>query len=355
MFGYGEKIKIQVFGQSHSPAMGVVMDGFPAGVPVDEEGLRAFMERRAPGRNAFSTSRREPDEVEFLSGVAEGVTTGAPICALIRNKDTRSKDYDQLRDIPRPSHADYAAYCKYGASRDHRGGGEFSGRLTAPLCIAGYLCMTLLAEKGIQIGAHIASVGGVWDDLYPETEIPSALLHASAGKDFPVLNDQKGLEMQKVILEAKEEADSVGGSVQCAVTGVPAGWGDSSFGGLEGRLSMALFGIPAVKGVEFGSGFSGCETRGSANNDGFRTDGESVYTQTNRAGGILGGISSGMPILFRVGIKPTPSIGKEQNSISLSKKENVSLVIGGRHDPCILGRAVPVVEAVTAIVMANLL
>ncbi len=355
MFGYGEKIRIQVFGQSHSPAMGVVLDGFPAGIPVDEEELCDFMERRAPGRNAFSTSRREPDKVEFVSGVVDGVTTGAPICAMIRNLDTRSKDYEQLRDIPRPSHADYAAFCKYGLNRDHRGGGEFSGRLTAPLCVAGYLCKSLLAREGILVGAHISSVGGVWDDLYPETEIAPELLEAASSKKFPVLNDEQGKKMQRVILEAKEDNDSVGGSIQCAVTGVPAGYGDSSFGGLEGQISLALFGIPAVKAVEFGSGFAGCETRGSVNNDGFRTDGERIYTETNRAGGILGGISSGMPILFRVGIKPTPSIGKEQNSVSLSKMENIPLVIAGRHDPCIVSRAVPVVEAVTAIVMANLL
>lgn len=352
MFTYGNRLRVQVFGQSHSAGMGVVIDGFPAGIPVDTEGLAAFMERRAPGRNAFSTQRKEPDMVEFLSGVANGVTTGAPISAVILNKDTRSKDYEKLADIPRPSHADLAAYFKYGTFRDHRGGGEFSGRLTAPLCVAGYLCMTYLETLGIHVGAHIASVGGVADDQFSIEPAAEELL-APGKKDFPVLNEEKGKVMQEVILQAKSEADSVGGSIECAVTGIPAGAGDSSFGGMEGRIALAMFGIPAVKGVEFGSGFAGCEKRGSENNDPIRTDGKRIYTETNNAGGLMGGIANGMPVVFRVGIKPTPSIGKEQRSISLSRMENTSLVIEGRHDPCIVQRAVPVVEAVAALAVAD--
>lgn len=355
MFQFGNNIKIQVFGQSHSDAMGVVIDGFPSGVRIDVERLGAFMERRAPGRNAFSTQRKEPDKVEFLSGILNNMTTGAPICAVIRNTNTRSKDYDMLKDVPRPSHADFAAFCKYGPHRDHRGGGEFSGRLTAPLCIAGFLCMEVLREKGILIGAHIASVGKVYDDRFDAVELTDEQLQAAGRKDFPVLNDEKGSEMQKVILSAREDADSVGGTIECAVTGIPAGRGDSSFGGLEGKLALAMFGIPAVKGIEFGSGFTGSEMRGSENNDSFRTDGHRVFTATNHAGGILGGISTGMPILFRVAIKPTPSIGKEQESISLSQMENVPLAIVGRHDPCIVQRAVPVVEAVSALAMSDML
>lgn len=354
MFTYGNRLRVQVFGQSHSAGMGVVIDGFPAGISVDTEGLCAFMERRAPGRNAFSTARKEPDRVEFLSGVVEGVTTGAPISAVILNTDTRSKDYAKLADIPRPSHADLGAFFKYGAHRDHRGGGEFSGRLTAPLCVAGYLCMAYLETLGVRVGAHIASIGGVEDESF--SLLPSAEELAAPGKkDFPALNDEMGKAMQEVILQAKSEGDSVGGSIECAVTGIPAGTGDSSFGGMEGRIALAMFGIPAVKGVEFGSGFAGCEKRGSENNDPIRTDGENIYTETNNAGGLMGGIANGMPVVFRVGIKPTPSIGKEQKSVSLSRMENTTLVIEGRHDPCIVQRAVPVVEAVAALAVADCL
>ena len=354
MFHFGNRLQVQVFGQSHSPAMGVVIDNFPAGMHIDSERLAAFMERRAPGRDVFSTRRREPDAVEFLSGVVENVTTGAPICAMIRNTDTRSRDYDKLADVPRPAHADLTAYFKYGNHRDHRGGGEFSGRLTAPICVAGYLAMLLLEEKGIRVGAHIASVGDVFDDVF-SLFVPEEELYAPGKKAFPVLNDEKGLAMQEVILQAKGDADSVGGSIECAVTGLPAGVGGSSFDGLEGRIALAAFGIPAVKGIEFGSGFCGCSKRGSENNDAIRTDGKKIYTETNNAGGILGGITNGMPVVFRVGIKPTPSIGKIQKSVSLSRMENTELTVQGRHDPCIVPRAVPVVEAIAALAVADCL
>jgi chorismate synthase len=354
MFHFGNRLQVQVFGQSHSPAMGVVMDNFPAGMHIDSERLAAFMERRAPGRDAFSTRRREPDAVEFLSGVVEDVTTGAPICAMIRNTDTRSRDYDKLADVPRPAHADLTAYFKYGNHRDHRGGGEFSGRLTAPVCVAGYLAMLLLKEKGIRVGAHIASVGDVFDDVF-SLFVPEEELYAPGKKAFPVLNDEKGLAMQEVILQAKGDADSVGGSIECAVTGLPVGVGGGSFDGLEGRIALAAFGIPAVKGIEFGSGFCGCGKRGSENNDAIRTDGKKIYTETNNAGGILGGITNGMPVVFRVGIKPTPSIGKVQKSVSLSRMENTELTVQGRHDPCIVPRAVPVVEAIAALAVADCL
>ncbi len=355
MFGYGNNIKIQVFGQSHSEAIGVVIDGFPSGVAVDEKRLASFMERRAPGRNDFSTTRKEADHADFVSGVYGGATTGAPICALIRNTNTRSEDYDKLRDVPRPSHADLSAFLKYGDARDHRGGGEFSGRLTAPLCIAGFLCMEVLREQGVLIGAHIASIGSVFDDAYDMANVSAADLLCAGTKSFPVLNDQKGVAMQQLILDAKNNADSVGGIIECAVLGMPAGHGDSSFGGIEGKLALALFGIPAVKGVEFGSGFAGSQMRGSQNNDPIRTDGERIFTTTNNAGGILGGISNGMPIVFRTAFKPTPSIGSPQESVSLTAMENVPLQIVGRHDPCIVPRAVPVVEAMTAIAMLDIL
>lgn len=357
MFSFGSKLHLQLFGQSHSQSMGAVLDGLPSGLKIDEERLAAFMERRAGGRDEFSTQRKEADRVEFVSGVVKGsgataLSTGAPICMVIQNQDTRSGDYDRLRFIPRPSHADYPAFVRYGADRDHRGGGEFSGRLTAPLCAAGFLCLELLREKGVEIGAHIASVGSCEDDRFDPL---APQLHVAQGKPFPVLNDEKGAQMQEIIRAARAEADSIGGSIECAVTGVPAGAGETSFGSLEGRLSLAMFAIPAVKGVEFGSGFAGTQMRGSEHNDPYRTDGEKVYTLSNHAGGILGGFATGMPILFRVAVKPTASIGREQDSVSLPELHNVRLQIVGRHDPCIVQRAVPVVEAAAAVAMLDLL
>lgn len=352
MFSFGNKLHLQLFGQSHSQSMGAVLDGFPSGLAIDEERLAAFMERRAPGRDEFSTKRKEADRVEFVSGVVNGVTTGAPICMVIQNEDTRSGDYDRLRFIPRPSHADYPAFVRFGAERDHRGGGEFSGRLTAPLCAAGFLCLELLRQKGVEIGAHIASVGPCEDDRFDPL---APQLHEAQEKPFPVLNDEKGARMQEIIRAARTSADSIGGSIECAVTGVPAGAGGTSFGSIEGLLSLAMFAIPAVKGVEFGSGFAGTLMRGSEHNDAYRTDGERVETLTNHAGGILGGLTTGMPILFRVAVKPTASIGREQDSVSLPELHNVRLQIVGRHDPCIVQRAVPVVEAAAAVAMLDIL
>ena len=357
MFTFGTKIHLQLFGQSHSPVMGAVLDGLPSGLKIDEERLAAFMARRAPGRDEFSTKRQETDKVLFASGVVNGsdgiaLTTGAPVCLIIQNEDTRSGDYDRLRFIPRPSHADYPAFVRFGADRDHRGGGEFSGRLTAPLCAAGFLCLELLRQKGVEIGAHIASVGPCEDDRFDPL---APQLHAAQEKPFPVLNDEQGARMQEIIRAARESADSIGGSIECAITGVPAGAGGTSFGSLEGLLSLAMFAIPAVKGVEFGSGFAGTQLRGSENNDPYRTDGERVTTLSNHAGGILGGLATGMPILFRVAVKPTASIGREQDSISLPELHNVRLQIVGRHDPCIVQRAVPVVEAAAAVAMLDVL
>ena len=352
MFTFGNNIHLQLFGQSHSQSMGAVLDGFPSGVAIDEERLAAFMERRAPGRDEFSTKRKETDRVEFISGVVNSVTTGAPICMVIQNQDTRSGDYDKLRFVPRPSHADYPAFVRFGDARDHRGGGEFSGRLTAPLCAAGFLCLEVLRQKGVEIGAHIASVGSCEDDRFDPL---APQLHAAKEKPFPVLNDEKGERMQEIIRAAREAADSIGGTIECAVTGVPAGTGGTSFGSLEGLLSLAMFAIPAVKGVEFGSGFAGTLLRGSENNDPYRVDGERIVTRSNHAGGILGGLATGMPILFRVAVKPTASIGQEQESVSLPEKRNVSLQIVGRHDPCIVQRAVPVVEAAAAVAILETL
>ena len=351
----GEHIHVSVFGQSHSPAIGVVVDGLPAGERVDMEELGRFLKRRAPGQNATSTPRKEADLPQFLSGLVDDVTCGAPLAALIENTNTRSQDYAQLRDKPRPGHADFTAQVKYGGFQDVAGGGHFSGRLTAPLCIAGGICLQMLKRRGIEVAAHIASVAGEADRPFDPMGEGVETMEKLKRAPFPVLDEKAGERMRKVILQAKEEADSVGGIVECLVTGVPAGLGDPMFGGMENRLAAALFGIPAVKGVEFGAGFGVATMRGSENNDPFTVKNGKVVTETNHAGGILGGITNGMPLVFRLAFKPTPSIAKEQQTVSLSKNQVEELVVTGRHDPCIVPRAVPVVEAVTALVLSDLL
>ena len=348
---YGEHLKLSIFGQSHGAAIGMVLDGIPAGLPVDKDALAAFLRRRAPGQNAYSTPRKEADMPEFLSGLVENTTCGAPIAAEIRNTNTRSGDYDNLKDCPRPGHADYTAQIKYAGFQDAAGGGHFSGRLTAPLCIAGGLCKQWLERRGIRISAHIAAIAGVkdrpFDPIYPELD--------AVGQDFPTLDEEKGLAMREKIAQAKAAGDSVGGIVECAVTGLPAGLGDPMFGGIEGKLAQILYGIPAVKGVEFGAGFSVAEMLGSEDNDPFRVEDGRIVTETNHCGGILGGITDGMPLLLRAAFKPTPSISRPQKSVSLSGMENRTLEVKGRHDPCVVPRAVPVVEAAAAIALMDIL
>ncbi len=351
-FNFGEKIKISIFGQSHSEEIGVTITGLPQGFKIDEEKLSSFMLRRAPGRDEFSTSRKEPDKVEITSGAADFVVTEEPLCAVIKNTNKRSSDYDNLKGIPRPGHADFSAYAKFGKDYNMAGGGQFSGRLTAPLCIAGGICKQLLEEKGIYIGAHIASIGNAEDDRFNPVSVSEKEFVDK--KEFPVINDAKGEAMKKEILAAKEEGDSIGGSVECAITGIPAGVGNTFFGSWESALSAAMFAIPAVKGVEFGIGFEASKIRGSENNDAFIIKEGKVVTQTNNHGGILGGISSGMPIVFKVAFKPTPSISREQKSVSLFEMEETTISIKGRHDPCIVKRAVACVEAAAAIVAANI-
>ena len=342
---YGNNLKLSIFGQSHGPAIGMTLDGIPAGLPVDEEKLQAFLARRAPGQNAWSTPRKEADKLEILSGIADGKTCGAPITAIIRNSNTRSGDYDNLKNCPRPGHADYTAHIKYGGNRDAAGGGHFSGRLTAPLCIAGGLCKQWLEEMGIRIGAHISNIHGIadrrFDPITPELEHIYTL--------FPVLDSQQGEKMQQIISEAKTNGDSVGGSIECAIVGLKAGFGGPLFAGLEGKLAQIIYAIPAVKGVEFGAGFGVCRLFGSQNNDAFSVDDGHVTTVTNNCGGILGGISNGMPIIFQAAFKPTPSIAKIQQTVDLASMENTTVQVKGRHDPCIVPRAVPVVEAAAAI------
>jgi len=348
---YGKKVRISIFGQSHSPAIGVSIDGLPAGIKLDIDELRAFLKRRAPGQNDISTARAEEDAPELLSGLVNGVTCGAPLAVIIRNQDARSADYRELRDIPRPSHADYAAHVKYGGFQDVAGGGHFSGRLTAPLCAAGGICLQILRGLGINIGAHILRIGNAEDEPFDPVAV-SAVDFETAGKNpLSVLNPEAGEAMRLKILEAREKGDSVGGVVECAATGLPAGLGDPMFDGIENRIAAIVFGIPGVKGVEFGSGFAVAGRAGSENNDGFYMDGKTVKTRTNNSGGILGGITNGMPVIFRAAFKPTPSIGMEQNSVSLSRSENAVLRVKGRHDPCIVPRALPCVEAAAAIAL----
>ena len=347
-------LKVSVFGQSHGKAIGVNIDGLPAGETIDLEELYAFLDRRKPGKSPLSTARKESDTPVFLSGLENGVTCGFPLCAIIENSDQHSSDYSELADKPRPAHADYTARVKWGGHADMRGGGHFSGRLTAPLCIAGGIAKQLLARRGIYVGAHLSAVAGEADaafPLHPTAEQFAAL----AAKPFPVIDDEAGERMQAAILDARQEGDSVGGVIECAAIGLPAGLGDPMFDGVENRLAAALFGIPAGKGVEFGAGFDACRLRGSENNDPFTMEDGKIVTTQNNAGGILGGITTGMPITLRVGLKPTPSISRPQQTVSLSAGENAELVIRGRHDPCIAHRAVPVVEAVTATVLLDLL
>ena len=344
---YGEQLKLSIFGQSHGAAIGMTLDGIPAGLKVDFDALQAFLNRRAPGQNDHSTPRKEADVPEFLSGVVDGYTCGAPIAAIIRNTNTRSGDYDNLKDCPRPGHADLTAQLKYGGFQDVAGGGHFSGRLTAPLCIAGGLCKQWLEDMGIRIGAHLSVCAGVED-------APVILDWAnpdldSIGRDFPVVNLEAGEKMRAAISDAKAAGDSVGGVIECIVTGVPAGLGDPMFGGMENRIAQIVYGIPAVKGLEFGTGFAGSNMKGSENNDSFTVSDGQIRTLCNTAGGILGGITNGMPLVFRAAIKPTPSISLPQQSVSLNTMEQKTVQIYGRHDPCIAPRAVPVIEAAAAI------
>ena len=344
---YHGAIELSIFGQSHSEAIGVTISGLPAGFAIDMDELSAFLRRRAPGQNAWSTPRKEADLPEFLSGLLGTVTCGAPLCAVIRNTNTRSQDYQNLIDVPRPGHADFTAQEKFKGFQDVSGGGHFSGRLTAPLCIAGGICKQLLREQGIDVLARIDAIAGIED--------PSAFTAPVAEKEFPATNDEIAEQMKSAIAQARAEEDSVGGVIQCRIVGAPAGLGDPMFGGLENKISQLVFAIPAVKGIEFGLGFEATKLRGSENNDAYRVENGRVVTETNHCGGILGGISNGMPIVFRTAMKPTPSIGKTQKSVSLSSMTDTDLNIRGRHDPCIVPRAVPCVEAAAAIAIFDAL
>ena len=349
-------MKHMIFGESHGPAIGVTLSGVPAGIELDMEEISFEMGRRAPGKSQLSTARKEKDEPRILSGVFQGKTTGTPLCAVIQNTDQHSGDYEKLRNLPRPGHGDYPGYVRYEGCNDYRGGGHFSGRLTAPLVFAGAVAKQILAPKGITVGAHILSVAGIREESFETLNPDPAVLRTIAEKPFPTWDDARGEEMQNAILEAKNSRDSVGGIIQCTVLGLPAGLGSPDFGeNVEGIFARELFAVPAVKGVEFGRGFAMAEMRGSECNDPIRMEDGHITLTRNVNGGINGGITNGMPLLFSVVMRPTPSIAREQDTVNLSTGENEKLTVEGRHDPCIVHRAVPVIEAAAALATCELL
>ena len=352
---WGNNIKVSIFGESHGNAIGITIDGLPSGFELDLDMIDGEMKRRAPGRSSLSTARKESDIPEILSGYFNGKTTGTPLCGIIRNGDQHSKDYGKLKDLMRPGHADYTGAVKYSGFNDYRGGGHFSGRITAPLVFAGAICKQILASKGIEIGAHVKSIKNIKDKSFDYTSISSEQLKELRSKELPLLDPSKEEEMRNVILEAKNDLNSVGGVIECAVVGIEAGLGDPFFDSVESTLAHLMFSVPAVKGIEFGKGFDISKMRGSEANDEYYLENGNIKTKTNNNGGILGGITNGMPIIFNVAIKPTASIFKEQNTVNIVTMEETTLCIEGRHDPCIVQRALPVIEAVAAIGITELM
>lgn len=369
---WGENIKISIFGESHGKEIGVVIDGLEPGFEIDFDKIKEQMDRRKPGKNKLSTSRKEDDIPEIVSGFFDGKTTGTPFCAIIKNKDKKSTDYTQIRDNFRPGHADYTGFIKYKGFNDYRGGGHFSGRLTAPIVFAGAICRQILEKKGIKIVSHIKSIKNINDDNFNYIKIEDDIIKDLSKSDFPIINNSIEKKMKEEILNAREDLDSVGGKIECAVVGIDAGFGSPIFDSVESTISSMMFSIPAVKGIEFGSGFDISSMYGSeANDEMFIDDFGNIELKTNNNGGIIGGITNGMPIVFTVAIKPTPSISKKQNTINISnlrdlnnnldnidKKQNIKnteIEIKGRHDPCIVPRAVSVVENATAIAILDII
>lgn len=354
---FGNVIHLSIFGQSHSPAIGCSLDGLPAGIELDLDALQRFLDRRAPGRSDTATMRREADAPEFVAGVTDGRTDGAPLAAIIRNADTRSGDYAGLRRVPRPGHADFPARIKYRNMHDVAGGGHFSGRLTAPLCVAGGIALQALEGCGVRVAAHIANLGpeGIPDEPLNPMEADPGQLAAIASHELPCIDADAASRMREAILSARSELDSIGGVVECAAYGMPAGVGDPMFDGIENRIARIAFGIPAVKGVDFGAGFGAAYLKGSENNDAYRMVAGAVRTETNRAGGILGGITTGAPVVWQMAVKPTPSIGRAQRSVDMDEGADTELTVRGRHDPCIVPRAVPVAEAACALALLDAL
>lgn len=355
MSSIGNQLKITIFGESHGPAIGVTMDGLPGGQPLDFDAVLVQMARRAPGDGRYGTYRKEADYPEIISGVKDGVTTGFPLCAMIQNTNAHSNDYKNLRRVPRPSHADYTAFVKYHGAADMAGGGHFSGRLTAPLVFAGAVCRQMLERQGIIIGAHVRSLYNIEDDPFDPVHPDITLLNTLNKQPFAVCNDTAKQNMFDLIATCRKELDSVGGIVELAAVGLPAGLGGPLFAGLEGKLSQYLFGIPAVRGVSFGTGFAATRMHGSEHNDPFAVQNGRVVTVTNHCGGIQGGITNGMPLILQVAFKPTASISREQQSVNLDTMQPETLVIKGRHDPCIVSRAVVCVESAVAVCLTDLL
>lgn len=348
-------ISVSIFGESHGKGIGVVMDNLPAGEPLDLEEIGAFMARRAPKKDGTSTMRSEKDIPDILSGFYEGKTTGTPLAAVILNTDQHSKDYGNISHTARPAHADYTGYLRYNGANDPRGGGHFSGRITAPLVFAGAVCAQILKRRGITTGAHIRSIKDIRDEAFDPVRITPEQLEAVKSRSFPVISDEAERRMRDVIIAARDNLDSVGGIIECAAVGFPAGVGSPMLEGLENVISRLVFAIPAVKGIEFGNGFGCADLFGSENNDDFALRDGKVVTLTNNHGGILGGISSGMPIIFRAAFKPTPSISRPQNSVDFKEMTEQQLIIKGRHDPCVVPRAVPCVEAALNIALVSAL
>ena len=350
---WGQHLKLSIFGQSHGEAIGVTLDGFPAGMEIDMDRLLAEMARRAPGQSALTTARKEADAPEFLSGVLNGRTTGQPICIVIRNTNQRSRDYGDGVDLVRPGHADYTGHVRYFGFEDWRGGGSFSGRLTAPLVAAGALCSQWLETQGVEIACHIQRLGDVQDASFMDAD-PNADYTHMKKLHLPVLTEGLDEQMNAAAMAARNDCDSIGGVIECMATGLPAGLGAPFFDSVESTISQLMFSVPAVKGVEFGEGFGFAAMRGSRANDAFCMADGKIITETNHSGGVNGGITNGMPVIFRCAIRPTPSIAQKQQTVSLKNRENAELEIHGRHDPCILPRAVPVVEAMTALAILDL-
>lgn len=351
----GDNIKITIFGESHGEAIGVILENIPAGEFIDMDMLNNFLQRRAPGKSKYTTKRKEKDMPIFLSGIKDNFTTGSPISAIIKNSDMRSKDYTNLENTFRPSHADFTSYYKYNNFNDKRGGGHFSGRLTAPLCIAGGIIIQILERKNIYIGAHLLQIGNIKDKKFDDVNLSIDELRAPLSNNLPVLSLDSQFKMQTLLDEVSKANDSIGASIECAVLNIPIGIGNPMFDGIENKISQYIFGIPGVKGIQFGTGFDGVNLLGSQNNDPYYYDKNNIKLKSNNSGGILGGISTGMPIIFNIAMKPTPSISKVQQSVDINKGENIELSIKGRHDPCIGIRAVPVVESATAIAIYDML
>jgi chorismate synthase len=352
---YGKNIKLSIFGESHGKAVGINIDGLPPGLELDIDFIKTEMARRAPGRSELSTSRNEDDEFEILSGFFNGRTTGTPLCAVIKNNDRQPNAYSDMAALMRPGHADYTGYVKYLGFNDYRGGGHFSGRITAPLVFAGAIAKQILEKKNIIVGSHIKSIGKVQDDEFNPVDVDILQLKTITSSSFPVINKAQMERMKEEILASKKAGDSLGGIIECAVINLPEGIGSPFFDSVESSLSHMLFSIPAVKGVEFGAGFSiSCMKGSEANDELYMSDGR-VKGYTNNNGGILGGITNGMPLIFRVAIKPTPSIFKEQRTVDIVEKKDAVIQVKGRHDPCIVPRAVPVVEAAAALSILDLM